>query len=180
MTSLSPPKTKLWWNEPIEMSELIWITIVFFWGLLMTFMMPFWHVTGNQNLSTETYKIVPEQFLEKAQAMVDKYTVRHEGPRKYAVVRPPPGGDVYIVARLWEFWPIVELKKNETYRFHLSSMDWQHGFSLQPANINIQVVPKYEHVVSFTPNRAGEYSILCNEYCGIGHHTMIGKLKVVE
>ena len=39
MTSLSPPKDKIWWNEPIERTELIWITIVFLWGLVMTFMM---------------------------------------------------------------------------------------------------------------------------------------------
>ena len=59
-------------------------------------------------------------------------------------------------------------------------MDWQHGFSLQPANINIQIVPKYEHVTTFTPNASGEFSVICNEYCGIGHHLMIGKIHVVE
>lgn len=180
MTSLAPPRQKLWWNEPIEMSELIWISIVFVWGLIMTFMMPFWHVTGDQNLSTETYKTTPERFLASTQAMVDQYTVRKEGPRQYPVVRPPAGGDVYMVARLWDFWPIIELQEGQTYRFHLSSLDWQHGFSLQPANINIQVVPKYEHIVSFTPNRSGEYSVICNEFCGIGHHMMIGKIHVVE
>jgi len=180
VTSLAPPKQKIWWNEPIEKSELIWISIVFVWGLVMTFMMPFWHVTGDQNLSTETYKTTPEKFLASAQAMVDEYTVRREGPRQYPVVKPPAGSDVYLVARLWEFWPIIELEKDKTYRFHLTSMDWQHGFSLQPANINIQLVPGYEHVVNFTPNRVGEQSVICNEYCGIGHHMMIGKIHVVE
>ncbi len=180
MTSLSPPKERIWWNEPVDRSELIWITIVFFWGLVMTFMMPFWHVTGDQNLSTETYQTTPERFMEKTQAWVDEYTVRNEGPRNYPVVKPQPGGDVYMVGRLWDWWPIVELKVGETYRFHLSSLDWQHGFSLQPANINIQVLPKYEHIVSFTPNKSGEYSVICNEYCGIGHHMMIGKILVVE
>ena len=34
-------------------------------------------------------------------------------------------------------------------------MDYNHGFSLQPANINIQVVPGYEHVVTVTPNQVG-------------------------
>jgi cytochrome c oxidase subunit 2 len=96
------------------------------------------------------------------------------------VVAPPAGGDVYMLARLWDWWPIIELKKGETYRFHLSSLDWQHGFSLQPANINIQVVPNYEHVFTLTPNASGEYSVICNEYCGIGHHLMIGKILVVD
>jgi len=180
MTSLSPPKDKIWWNEPIEKAELIWITIVFLWGLVMSFMMPFWHVVGSQNISTETYKTTPEKFMQQTQAFVDEYTVRmDDGPRQYPVVKPPPGGDVYLVARLWDYWPVVELKKGESYRFHLSSLDWQHGFSLQPANINIQIVPKYEHVVTFTPDQSGDYSVLCNEYCGIGHHMMIGKIIVI-
>ena len=88
---------------------------------------------------------------------------------------------MYMLGRLWDWWPTVEAcKKGETYRFHPSSLDWQHGFSLQPANINIQVVPNYEHVFSLTPTEAGEYSVICNEYCGIGHHLMIGKILVVE
>ena len=147
----------------------------------MSFMMPFWHVVGSQNISTETYKTTPEKFMQQTQAFVDEYTVRmDDGPRQYPVVKPPPGGDVYLVARLWDYWPVVELKKGESYRFHLSSLDWQHGFSLQPANINIQIVPKYEHVVTFTPDQSGDYSVLCNEYCGIGHHMMLGKIIVVE
>jgi cytochrome c oxidase subunit 2 len=31
-----------------------------------------------------------------------------------------------------------------------------------------------------TPKGSGEYSVICNEYCGIGHHLMIGKIHVVE
>ena len=59
-------------------------------------------------------------------------------------------------------------------------MDYQHGFSLLPENINLQVHPDYEMVVTIKPNRAGEYSVVCNEYCGIGHHTMVGKIYVVD
>lgn len=180
MTTLNPPKSRLWWNEPINKSELIWISLVFCWGLVMSFMMPYWHVTGSQNLSNETYKTTPERFMAKTQKMVEEYTVRNEGPRNYPVVRPPAGGDVYMVARPCDFWPIIELEEGMSYRFHLSSMDWEHGFSLQPANINIQIVPKYEHVFTLTPNSSGEFSVICNEYCGIGHHLMIGKIQVVN
>ena len=94
------------------------------------------------------------------------------------MVAPPPGGDVYLIARLWNFWPIIELEKDKTYRLHLTSMDYNHGFSLQPANINIQIVPGYEHVVTMTPNQSGTYSVVCNEYCGINHHTMVGRIYV--
>jgi cytochrome c oxidase subunit 2 len=57
-------------------------------------------------------------------------------------------------------------------------MDYQHGFSLQPENINIQVLPGYQHVVTIQPNRSGQYAIVCNEFCGIGHHKMVSRLYV--
>ena len=40
--------------------------------------------------------------------------------------------------------------------------------------------PGYEHVLTVTPTRAGTYSIICNEYCGINHHTMASRLYVVK
>ncbi|MDZ7670809.1 MAG: hypothetical protein U5Q16_15795 [Gammaproteobacteria bacterium] len=46
MTSLSPPTRKLWWNETIDKSELIWITVVVIWGIVLTLMMPFWHLSA--------------------------------------------------------------------------------------------------------------------------------------
>jgi cytochrome c oxidase subunit 2 len=180
MTSILPPDKKIWWKEPIEKAELIWIGVVVVWGIILTLMMPFWHVYGEQNLSSEAYRVTPASYMEKAQAVVDKYTVRTEGDRQIPVVKPPVGEDIYLVARLWEWWPIFELEKGKTYRMHASSMDWQHGFSLQPANINTQILPGYDMVMTLTPNNAGEYTIVCNEYCGIGHHNMLGKIYVVE
>lgn len=176
--AISPPTERIWWKEPIARVELIWIVIAFVWGLIMFFMMIYWHGAGEQNLSSEAYKIKPQAFAMKAQTMIDQYTVRQEG--SFPVVRPPPGSDVYLIARLWQWWPILELEKDQSYRLHLSSMDWQHGFSLQPVNINVQVHPGYEHVLTVTPDQAGEFSIVCNEYCGLGHHTMLGKIFVTD
>lgn len=48
MTSISPPSDKHWWKEPIEKAELIWIAVVVVWGIILTLMMPFWHVYGNR------------------------------------------------------------------------------------------------------------------------------------
>ena len=76
MSSLSPPARKLWWNEPIHKSELLWISLVFVWGLIMTFMMPYWHVVGKQNLATETYKTTPKAFQATTEASANP---RHLG-----------------------------------------------------------------------------------------------------
>jgi cytochrome c oxidase subunit 2 len=142
----SPPQRN-WWKEPVARTEIIWVVIAFLWGLIMFSAMIYWHAVGEQNLSNESYRITPEMFSAKTNAM-------------------------------WQWWPIIEFEKDQTYRLHLSSMDWQHGFSLQPVNINLQVHPNYEMVVTLTPNEAGEFGVVCNEFCGIGHHNMIGKIYV--
>ncbi|GMU67960.1 MAG: hypothetical protein AMXMBFR37_02930 [Steroidobacteraceae bacterium] len=178
MSAILPPAERLWWKHPIDRVEGTWIALSFVWCMVMFLMMVLWHVYGDQNLSTETYKTAPEVFIDKTQAMVDQYTVRTETDLEIPVVAPPAGSDVYLIARLWSFWPILELEKDKTYRLHLTSLDYNHGFSLQPSNINIQVVPGYEHVLTVTPNQSGEFSIVCNEYCGLGHHMMVSRLYV--
>ncbi|HEX9790705.1 MAG TPA: cytochrome C oxidase subunit II [Kiloniellales bacterium] len=174
------PVKGLWWNEPLHRMEIIWITIAFLWGVLMFSAMIYWHIAGQQNLSNEAYRIDPDVFAAKAEAMADQYTIGEEGDTGVPVVHPPPGSEVYLIARLWEWWPVLEFEKDQSYRLHLSSLDWQHGFSLQPTNINIQVHPNYELVLTITPNEAGEFFVVCNEFCGIGHHTMVGKIRVVD
>jgi cytochrome c oxidase subunit 2 len=176
--AIAPPSERIWWREPIAKIELTWIVVAFLWGLVMFFMMIYWHAAGQQNLSNEAYRIKPDRYAAKTQAMIDQYTVRQEGG--FPVVRPPPGADVYLMAGGWQWRPILELKKDQKYRLHLSSLDFQHGFSLQPVNINVQVHPGYEMVLTVKPNAAGAYGVVCNEYCGIGHHTMVSKLYVTE
>jgi cytochrome c oxidase subunit 2 len=178
MTSFMPPAERIWWKMPVGRQELVWIAIALVWCLIMFLMMPYWHIYGKQNLSNEAYQTTPAKFGAKVQAMIDEFQVREEAG--IPVVKPPAGSDVYMLGRLWQWYPILELEKDQTYRLHLSSMDWQHGFSLQPTNINLQIVPGYEMVVEITPDTAGEYGVICNEYCGIGHHTMVGRIYVGE
>jgi cytochrome c oxidase subunit 2 len=177
--AISPPKERLWWNEPLDWPEIVWITVAFLWGIIMFAAMIYWHIVGQQNLSNEAYRVDPDAFAARAEEMIAQYKVRDEGDTDVPVVHPPPGSDVYLIARLWEWYPVLELEKDQSYRLHLSSMDWQHGFSLQPTNINIQVHPNYEMVLTIRPNEAGVFGIVCNEYCGIGHHQMTGRIYVV-
>ena len=180
MSSIQPPAQTIWWSQPLDRVEGTWIGIALVWSLIMFFMMPFWHVYGKQNLSNEAYRTTPEAYSAKTQAMIDQYTVRTETDLQFPVVAPPPGSDVYLLGRLWQWFPILELQAGQTYRLHISSTDWQHGFSLQPVNINTQILPGYEMVLTITPDTVGEQTIICNEYCGLGHHNMTGKIYVTE
>lgn len=178
--ALTPPENRLWWKEPLHGVEIIWIAIAFLWGLVMFFTMIYWHMTGEQNLSNEAYRVDPEAYGARVEAFAERYKVREEGDSGIPVVRPPAGGDAYMLGRLWDWWPILELQKGQSYRLHLSSMDWLHGWSLQPTNINIEVHPGYEMVITITPTQTGVFGVICNEFCGIGHSQMVGRIYVVD
>ncbi len=176
-TSIESPEERIWWNTPVEQTEALWVTIALIWCLFMFFMMIYWHIAGNQNISNEAYYISTDAYEAKVEAFADKYTVREE--QGVPVVHAPPGSDIYILGRTWEWWPILELEEGQSYRLHISSVDRMHGFSLQPENINIQVINNYEMVITVTPTSSGEFGLICNEFCGIGHHTMASKMYVV-
>ena len=94
------------------------------------------------------------------------------------VVEPAPGGDAYLQASMWRWYPVLKLREGQTYRLHISSLDLNHGFSLLPMNMNFQVLPGYDHVLTIKPQAPGTYPIVCNEFCGIGHQNMVGKIIV--
>jgi cytochrome c oxidase subunit 2 len=166
---------KDWYRAP-EGAEKLWIGLALLWCFVLSLMMPYWHFKGKQNSRGEAYAVTPAAYAERTEAFV---TANKTGERDgVPVVEPAPGGDAYLLARMWAWYPILKLRKGETYRLHLSSVDLQHGFSLQPLNMNFQVLPGYDHVLTLTPTSAGEFTIVCNEFCGIGHEHMIGKILV--
>ena len=173
---LAPPEC-IWWR-PVGRLERAWILIAFTWGLFLTLMMPLWFFVGRQNVPTNSYRMAPEAYQARVEAFVKEYRVGTE--KGIPVVAPPPGSDIYLLARRWEWYPVLRLRKGQTYRLHLSSTDIQHGFSVQPLNLNLQVLPGYVHILEIQPTRSGLYTVVCNEFCGIGHHLMVGRIEVVE
>ena len=167
-----------WFKAP-DGNERIWIGLALCWCMVMSLMMPYWHFKGKQNTGGETYKVTPAEFTKRTEKFIlantGTETLLDEG---IAPVVPAPPGDVYLIAKQFFWFPILKLRAGETYRLHLSSADFQHGFSLQPMNMNFQVVPGYDHVLTIKPQAPGEYPIVCNEFCGIGHQNMVGKIIV--
>ena len=172
--SISVPE-RVWW-KPVDKGEKLWIGLALTWCLVMFIMMPLWHLKGKQNAPSETYRVTPAQFNQAAVEFIRKYQVGQENG--VPVVQPPPGSDVYLIARMWNWLPVLKLEKGQTYRLHVSSLDLQHGISIYPLNMNFQVLPGYDYVLTITPTEAGEYTVICNEFCGIGHHLMVGKIIV--
>ncbi len=174
--SIAPPKEG-WFEAPTGL-ERTWVGLALVWCLLMFLAMPYWHFKGKQNSTGEAYRVEPAAFVERTNRFVEANKTG-EKVAGFDVVAPAPGSEVYMLARMWSFHPaVLKLKKDAEYRIHLSSSDLQHGFSLQPMNMNFQITPGYDHVLTITPTVAGEYTVICNEFCGIGHHMMTGRIIV--
>lgn len=167
---------KYWW-KPADKQEKIWITLSLVWCLILFAMMPLWHIYGKQNPSAEPLKIRPVDFMKVSNAFIEKYKVGEESG--IPIVEPPTGVDVYLRGQMWNWVPILKLKKGVSYKFHISSSDLMHGFSLQPLNMNFQIVPGHDNILNFTPTEVGTFHVICNEFCGINHHTMVGKIIVM-
>lgn len=181
--SITPPE-RIWW-KPLHAEEKIWLGLSLVFTLSTFFFMPAWHFIGHQNPPSESYKIAPAQFRERTLAFAEKNAVRGADGEEIEekgipVVHPPAESDIYLMAQSFMWYPILELEKGKTYRLHLSSVDLEHGLSIYPLNMNFMALPGYDYVLTLTPTEAGEYPILCNEFCGIGHHRMVGKLIVKE
>ncbi len=176
MSLLSPAEG--WYDKKVSKDEKMWMLIALILCLSMFVWMILWHVYGKQNPSSTTYRTSTAEFSTLTEAYIKKNQIGSDNG--IPIVRPKPNSDVFLMAEMWRWSPGLILEKDQKYKFHISSRDIVHGFSLQPVNMNFQVYPGYDYVLEFTPTELGEYKLLCNEFCGIGHHTMIGKIVVIE
>ncbi|MEK7440538.1 MAG: cytochrome C oxidase subunit II [Chloroflexota bacterium] len=175
MAIYSPERN--WW-KPLGREEKLWVSIAAVWCVFMFFMLFGWYYLGTQNLPTVARRVTTAQYKTLADAFVTKYKVGEEGATKVPVVDSKGDPEIYLVAQKWQWVPILILESGKKYNLHISSIDVQHGFSLQPININLQILPGYDFIVEFTPTTKGEYSLICNEFCSIGHHLMTGRIVV--
>ncbi len=112
---------------------------------------------------------------------VDPNTVALEGPWATPGLRELAPGkyEAYVLAQTWAFLPnTITVKAGSTVTFYLTSKDVQHGFMLEDSNINMMVLPGQVSKLTHTFDTPGEYRFVCHEYCGVGHHTMFGKVVV--
>lgn len=75
---------------------------------------------------------------------------------------------------------IVQVPKGATVHFVVTTKDVIHGFELAGTNVNMMVEPGYVSTLSNTFKKAGKFTLLCNEYCGTGHHLMAATIEVIE
>ena len=74
----------------------------------------------------------------------------------------------------------VHLPVNQAYKALLRSKDVLHDFAVPQFRVKMDLVPGMVTFQWFEPTVPGEYEILCEELCGVGHFAMRGRIVVDE
>ncbi|HEY7793519.1 MAG TPA: hypothetical protein VIA10_05890 [Gaiellaceae bacterium] len=164
------------WARKLPVDERVFLGAILASVVFMSLFVVGWLVWGGQNVPAQSYRITPDAFAQKLQGFMAENT-RPDGR-----VHVPPGQDAYMMAARYTFYPVLVLKAGEEYRIWISALDALHGFSIVGGhqNINLEIAPQHAFGATFTPEEPGEYLIVCNEYCGLGHHGMKGRIIVEE
>jgi cytochrome c oxidase subunit 2 len=114
-----------------------------------------------------------EQVDPSALALVEPFArpgVRQTGPEQYEAV---------VIGRIWSFDPgEIRIPRGAEVTFVATSADVIHGLHVAATRVNLMLIPGQVARFTYRFRRPGEYLLICHEYCGVGHHTMGGKVIV--
>ncbi|RST70889.1 cytochrome B5 [Siminovitchia acidinfaciens] len=114
--------------------------------------------------------IDPEKVTETAP--FDKPGVRQIDEDRYEVV---------VIAKAFGYDPPeIKVPVGKEIIFTLTSTDVVHSFTIDNTKVNMMAVPGRITHKSYIFDKPGKYLVLCNEYCGTGHHFMSTEIEVYE
>jgi cytochrome c oxidase subunit 2 len=87
----------------------------------------------------------------------------------------PNGQDDLLV-----YNPQVHLPVDRPVKILLRSKDVLHDFAVAQFRVKMDLVPGMQTFLWLTPTETGRFELLCEELCGIAHHTMRGAVVVDE
>jgi cytochrome c oxidase subunit 2 len=85
----------------------------------------------------------------------------------------PDGQDDILV-----YNPQAHIPVDRPVKFLLRSKDVLHDFAVTQFRVKMDLVPGMSTFLWLTPTKVGRFELLCEELCGIGHHTMRGAVVV--
>ena len=101
---------------------------------------------------------------------------------------PDDAMTVTVNARMWSWLfeydngiqtDTLYVPVNRPVKLLLQSQDVIHSFFIPAFRIKEDAVPGYQNYLWFEANEAGNYDVLCAEYCGLRHAYMYTKVKVL-
>ena len=103
---------------------------------------------------------------------VDAERITHDNPFGMDPDDPNGQDDVLVYS------PEVHLPVDKPVKFLLRSKDVLHNFTVAQFRVKMDLVPGMNTFLWLTPTKEGRFEILCEELCGVGHHTMRGAVIV--
>jgi cytochrome c oxidase subunit II len=154
----------------VELYERIWM------GMAVVLLALF---VGTIVVTATTQAIAPPSHMET----IDPQNIANypEFANPSVAVQPDGSVRVSVLAQMFSFQPDpIEVPANRPVTFRITSSDVIHGFEVVGTNAQAMAMPGYVSQFTVTFNKPGTYAIGCNEYCGLMHHNMVGKLIVKE
>ncbi len=155
-------------DDPLE-RKWIWISLVL--AVVMGGLLGFYAVASNLNPPSNVETIDSSRLHLTEEFAEDNLGVKNQ---------PDGSLTVTLVAARYGFYPQrIEVPADTPVTFRLASADVLHGVHVPYTNMATMIVPGYVSEVHTSFPRPGEYSLFCNEYCGLGHDHMWSRLTVV-
>jgi cytochrome c oxidase subunit II len=122
------------------------------------------------DLRISVVRLIAVAILVGAAAWTVNGAARQDAPR-----------EIDVVARRFAFEPArIEVAVGERVRLRVVSADGVHGLEIKKVKVKKEIPRGTTPVIiEFTASEAGEFPILCSEYCGDGHENMQGQLVVL-
>lgn len=156
----------------IDPLEKIWIYVV---GLMIVVML------GSIFYAAFANSVHPPSNVETIDSKRLHLSEEFAEDKLGAKTNPDGSLTVTMVAARYGIYPQhLELPANTPITFRFATPDVLHGLHMPKSNVDTMVIPGFISEVNTTLKNTGEFPLFCNEYCGIGHHYMWSRIKVVD
>lgn len=154
----------------IHAYEKLWLACSILLILLLIGTVTYGAVGPGVAMVSDEEQPIDSQNLDQTERFSDP-GVEQVGENEYAV---------NVIAYQFGFTPDpIVVPANSTVTFYVTSRDVTHGFEVAGTNANAMVIPGEVSTLTVETDEPKEYGLICNEYCGAGHHVMQGKVHVV-
>src|SRR3979490_1696270 len=94
------------------------------------------------------------------------------------LAQPREEGSHSIARKFYVVREKIELKKGEPVVLEFTTADVLMGFNAPDFKVRTDIVPGQVARLRLVPDRAGDFEFFCDNFCGEGHETMSGKIRV--
>jgi cytochrome c oxidase subunit 2 len=157
-------------KKSVEVFERGWMVFALAMLLLFTGLILHAILTHGAQIATVERRAPPAEIL--ASERFAQPGLLQVGPNQF---------ELTVIAQAFTFVPNeVVVPAGAEITFFLTSRDVLHSYQVQFTTINVNLIPGEVATLRYTFREPGEHLVICGQYCGIGHHNMLGRLIVVS